>query len=496
MLAIDHLLLCTFSITLFFILAFIGPRTRWVPIGGLRAAFAGRQQPSTAPTKLDTKRCDLVKTVPPQRRSALDGNFELGSRRQGALLDPVTCVPDASDVLDPSCLDLLTPTGFTMAEIEAVGRFPDYAALSGVPAPAPYLDFNIKQALPRPYRPLRWPYHQTMGRKVPDPRQPRLTIITGLARMEPDWWLELESTYVSRIQQRLDLLAKHGDMIMNALPGTELACREAMELALQFLCTRYPHYFRLNPTTSPTTFHNLILHTTTDLLSTRPLQVLISNIPEDFVLMLRSPATGLYTFRAGIITSALGFSVSSKLSLPLSEIHSPVPHYATKMSLSMNRFFARLPTDHPIQRGSWSLEVDEPLFQTSDELPVIQDPDLTLDRATLRVDWQTVRRLPLSGAVLFNFKALFTPIPALRDEPGLPGLLLKILREGDREILGYKNTWHVEHVVVPALEEMDRYQRDKGMVEEGWEAETLEESPFFPGWREKWIREQGFAPPE
>lgn len=48
-------------------------------------------------------------------------------------------------------------------EIEAYGDFPDYATLSGVRLPDPYLEFNIEKALPRPYRPVRWSYHQTMG---------------------------------------------------------------------------------------------------------------------------------------------------------------------------------------------------------------------------------------------------------------------------------------------------------------------------------------------
>ena len=110
----------------------------------------------------------------------------------------------------------------------------------------------------------------------------------------------------------------------------------------------------------------------------------------------------------------------------------------------------------------------------------------------LRVDWQTLRRLPLSGAVVFNFTALFTPVTEFRDEPYVPSLVLKVLREGKRSLMEYKNTWHTEHVVVPALEEWAREQVRKGWVEEGWEVRTLDESPWFPGWEEKWHRQQGF----
>lgn len=57
---------------------------------------------------------------------------------------------------------LYTPTGFSIAEIKALGDFPDYAALSGIPLPEVYEGFEIEKALPRPYRPFRWAYHQTM----------------------------------------------------------------------------------------------------------------------------------------------------------------------------------------------------------------------------------------------------------------------------------------------------------------------------------------------
>lgn len=53
-------------------------------------------------------------------------------------------------------------SGFSIREIRALGDFPDYSTLSGVPMPKPYLDFNIDKAKARPYRPFRWPYHQTM----------------------------------------------------------------------------------------------------------------------------------------------------------------------------------------------------------------------------------------------------------------------------------------------------------------------------------------------
>jgi hypothetical protein len=56
-----------------------------------------------------------------------------------------------------------TPTGFSTKEIKALGHFPDYAQLSGVPHPQPCSgEFDIHRASFRPFRPFRWGYHQTM----------------------------------------------------------------------------------------------------------------------------------------------------------------------------------------------------------------------------------------------------------------------------------------------------------------------------------------------
>ena len=60
----------------------------------------------------------------------------------------------------------VTATGFTLDEIKRLGDFPDYSALSGIPLPAEYVEFDITRAKARPFRPLRWAYHQTMCESV------------------------------------------------------------------------------------------------------------------------------------------------------------------------------------------------------------------------------------------------------------------------------------------------------------------------------------------
>jgi hypothetical protein len=64
------------------------------------------------------------------------------------------------------CPDHVTATGFSLREIKRLGDFPDYAALSGIPLPQKYEGFDIATAKARPFRPIRWAYHQTMCKTI------------------------------------------------------------------------------------------------------------------------------------------------------------------------------------------------------------------------------------------------------------------------------------------------------------------------------------------
>jgi len=145
-----------------------------------------------------------------------------------------------------------------------------------------------------------------------------------------------------------------------------------------------------------------------------------------------------------------------------------------------------MPVNRPIQRGSWGIEVGQPLFSQEDDPDFrVAPPDLEISDIHLRVDWQTLRRLPKSRAIVFNFKALFTPIQEFREERYIPKLLLKILRDGKPSFMEYKSFSVVEHRVLPALEEWAKEQEEKGWVPVDWKERTLDEDPFFPGWEEK-----------
>jgi hypothetical protein len=157
---------------------------------------------------------------------------------------------------------------------------------------------------------------------------------SAFKKMEPDFWIELENTYKERIGQRQALYKDHGASVLQALPGSELACKELMEMVLQFLCARYPHLFQL----FGNIFVNKVLNTESDTTKEKPLIVLLNNVPEDFAITLRDPDTGRYCFRAGVICSSVGWNLGEKMGLGLPGIHKTVPDYKEKMEFSMDRY--------------------------------------------------------------------------------------------------------------------------------------------------------------
>ncbi|KAK4224246.1 hypothetical protein QBC38DRAFT_485938 [Podospora fimiseda] len=322
-------------------------------------------------------------------------------------------------------------------------------------------------------------------------------------KYDPNWWIELTSSYIPTMAKRQTLFAQQKDRIFfqSPSPGTDLAVRELMEMLLQFLTLRYPAHFSFSSDKS--LFHNGLLNTTTNLITTPPLKVIFENVPEDYAIMLRNEETGYYHLRSAMVCSSVGWHVALHQDAPLRAIHTEVPE-ADKMAMSMDRWFAKLPTDAPVMRCSWSLEDWEAMF-TSPEAERAEgrewhrsafanEPEkLSYRDIKLRCDAQTLRRLPLSGAVVFNFKAVFTEFEELREEPYVPALLLKVLEGGKENLINYKCDGNVRRVAMDALREWSEEQVRKGIVPRDWEVGTLDQSPFYPGWEEKWLRRQGLV---
>ncbi len=80
----------------------------------------------------------------------------------------------------------------------------------------------------------------------------------------------------------------------------------------------------------------------------------------------------------------------------------------------------------------------------------------------------------------------------LRDEPCVPSLLLKQITAGKPLLTEGKVHRHIRPGILEALQKWKEEQIASGAIDREWVEETLAESPFYPGWEERWRQRIGF----
>ena len=166
---------------------------------------------------------------------------------------------------------------------------------------------------------------------------------------------------------------------------------------------------------------------------------------EDLTLLAGDEATLL----AGQLCFGNGWCLDEKMGLPFGPIHAPILPIAEPMLRAAQQLMVRLPAGRPVWRANWSVKITDQLDMTSrhtaalDQLLADQLPGLTPatvgERLYLRIERQTLTRLPRSGAVLFG---IHTYQNRLADEiatrPGAADRLAGVFGTAPPALLAYK----------------------------------------------------------
>jgi len=117
---------------------------------------------------------------------------------------------------------------------------------------------------------------------------------------------------------------------------------------------------------------------------------------------------GVPLFVAGVVCAPSRWSLRSKMGRTMRETHEPVPRYAAHIGDAVDTVVRRLSPDRPVWRSNWTL-VDHPaLFQPEvPEGPLVDDPS----KLWVRMERETLRRLPRTGGVLFTIRGFQQPLP-------------------------------------------------------------------------------------
>jgi hypothetical protein len=136
-------------------------------------------------------------------------------------------------------------------------------------------------------------------------------------------------------------------------------------------------------------------------------------------------------------------------------IHAPVPDFEARLARPVDRFFSSLQVERPVWRTNWSL-VDTPeLFRPPEHRtrPRTIVAAQAGEQLWLRVERQTLRRLPRSGDVLFGIRTYVEPLATVTIDPAVAQALADRVREMPSGMAGYKG---IAAIREPLLAYLDR----------------------------------------
>jgi hypothetical protein len=148
-------------------------------------------------------------------------------------------------------------------------------------------------------------------------------------------------------------------------------------------------------------------------------------------------------FTAAALCFPSRWRLMDKIGKPLSAVHAPVPLYGDRLAAPVDRFMRHLKAGHITCRLNWSLLDDPALFQPTGKWRADGGSDITAanagSRVFLRVERQTLRRLPNSGAVLFGIRVHVYPLDRVIDGPEQAVALAGAVRALPAKVQHYKS---------------------------------------------------------
>ena len=217
----------------------------------------------------------------------------------------------------------------------------------------------------------------------------------------PDALVEIDDRYPAEMAERRDLLATRHAEVFAAEPGSEAARAEVLAVLAALLPRRYPEWF----TRDGAILRNRLSDEAWDVANPAhdPLELAGRLVQEDLCLI--DTAGTAPVLSAAILCAPSRWRLHEKIGRPLADVHGPVPLYAERLSSAVDRFMGALRPGKLAERLNWSIVDDGALFQLGGKHRAERDPAITPENAAtrlfLRVERQTLIRLPTSGGVLF-----------------------------------------------------------------------------------------------
>jgi hypothetical protein len=288
----------------------------------------------------------------------------------------------------------------------------------------------------------------------------------GLKPLDPADWIEVDSNLAPYLAEKRRLYAEIPDRVFVEEDGTRDAQQEVLDLLGAYLPERFPDTYRRTDTgievAGTSTYPALPSG-----LADAPLVRASLLVQEDLILMRRDDSG--WRLAAGSLCFPSSWSLTENFGKPLQRIHEPVPGFGlgTRPAELINRMFDGL-QGQAVERYNWSIQADSALYHP---LSNVERIDRATNRPTrfpdgdvkahafIRVERQTLRKLPASRDILFTIRIHLDPLAILERHPDRATLAMSFaaqLEALDTAQLDYKGMTADRDRLVSVLNHMAR----------------------------------------
>jgi dimethylamine monooxygenase subunit A len=295
---------------------------------------------------------------------------------------------------------------------------------------------------------------------IPVPRRSsRMTM--GIKGLAIENWIDIDENFVDYLNQKKQLLDHQYSDVFASLPGTQAAQKEVLDLVLDHVLTHFPKYYsdqnqeQQNQGHPISQIKNLMTQDIWYLneFEENPLDLAGRLIQEDLCLMQRQSEH--YILSGASLCFPHHWRLAEKLGNPVSQIHAPVPGYAKNLEQPVDRFFDRLRSDIPVYRSNWGIVGTPALFYPSSDSQSSVAPSLTLEtigeKLWLRIEKQTLRRLPKTETILFTIRTYIYPLSIVETDLTAAQTLAELVQQLSPEMQAYKNISSFQDLLITYL---------------------------------------------
>ena len=289
---------------------------------------------------------------------------------------------------------------------------------------------------------------------------------------------DVDEHYLAEMQDRAMVLAED-PLRCQSLPHMTLAGWDLLELIMESKARDYPEWFSLHKDghkwhwiNRPLGIDQKFTFLDESTLPYGPMEYITRQSQGDFTL--QDQRDDNLWIEAGMVTTQADWSLDFDIGMSFHEWHAPVPraHELGVFDRAL-KFLLKLQHGAPVRRFNWTLTVD-PLLDTSPENypkwgPMRTDirPENVGERMYLRVELQTLHRLPRSNAIAFPIRCYLIRFDDLVTVPKWGRRLHRVLRDIPEDLATYKGFLRNRDSLVQWLSHYD----DGAPTSSGWMAD-------------------------